>query len=124
MSHHRFRIFSLDEANRALRLVNQVTASTRRRMRELRQEQESDPSAAEQVDAETRLVLDEWARVILEIGGQPKGIFTVDFRSPDPNVLWCWAPDETEISHRHFTWESFKDRVSIDAADAGWPALN
>ena len=62
--------------------------------------------------------------VILEIGGQPKGIFTVDFRSPDPNVLWCWAPDETEISHRHFTWESFKDRVSIDAADAGWPALN
>ena len=124
MSHHRFRIFSLDEANRVLRLVNQVTASTRRRMRELRQEQESDPSAAEEVDAETRLVLDGWARVILEIGAQPKGIFTVDFRSPDPNVLWCWAPDETEILHRHFTWESFKDRISIDAADAGWPALN
>ncbi|HJO05259.1 MAG TPA: DUF2203 family protein [Acidobacteriota bacterium] len=124
MSHHRFRIFSLEEANRALRLVNQVTASTRRRMRELREEQEADPSAAEEVDAETRLVLDEWARVILEIGAQPKGIFTVDFRSPDPNVLWCWAPDEAQISHRHFTWESFKDRVSIDAADAGWPSLN
>ena len=107
-----------------LRLVSQVTASTRRRMLELREEQASDPTAAEEVDAETRLVLDEWARVILEMGAQPKGIFTVDFRSPDPNVLWCWAPDETEISHRHFTWESFKDRVSIDADDAGWPALN
>ena len=124
MAHHRFRIFSLEEANRVLRLVSQVTASTRRRMLELREEQASDPTAAEEVDAETRLVLDEWARVILEMGAQPKGIFTVDFRSPDPNVLWCWAPDETEISHRHFTWESFKDRVSIDADDAGWPALN
>lgn len=124
MSQHRFRIFSLDEANRALRRVSEATTNTRRRMRELREEYAADPSGRADLDAESRLVLDEWAHVILEMGAQPKGIFTVDFRSPDPNVLWCWAPDETEISHRHFTWESFKDRVSIDGLDAGWPFLN
>ena len=72
----------------------------------------------------TRGVLGEWQEAILEMGAEPKGIFTVDFRSPDPNVLWCWTVEEPEITHRHFTWESFKDRVPIEIPGRGWPSKN
>lgn len=120
----RYRVFTLEEANRLLDLVGDLTDSTRVRLQELRSAYGEDEVSSSDVEEETRMLIDEWARVILEIGAQPKGVFTVDFRSPDPNVLWCWAPDEAEILHRHFVWESFKDRVSIHSTDVGWPSRN
>lgn len=123
MRPHRFRVFTLEEANRLVARVSHMTRETQTRLDDLR-ESFRDGQVGDDVEAEIRQLLDRWARGILELGAQPKGIFTVDFRSPDPNVLWCWAPEETEITHRHFTWESFKDRVAIGAADAFWPSRN
>lgn len=119
---HRFRVFTLAEANRLVATVSDLTRHTQDRLEALRREFRD--GQAEEVEPEIRRALDEWARSILDLGAQPKGIFTVDFRSPDPNVLWCWAPDEGKISHRHFTWESFKDRVSLDEGAALWPSHN
>lgn len=123
MDFHRFRVFTLEEANAALEVVNDLTRSTEDRLRRLRAAYGGETPAG-QIEHETRLVIDEWARLILELGAQPKGIFTVDFRSPDPNVLWCWAPGEGEISHRHYTWESFKDRVGVGEGLSDWPSRN
>ena len=119
-----FKVFTLREANRILPVVIDLTKEAQTRLDALRNTPESKAETSTDLDEQTRSLLNEWARLILELGAQPKGIFTVDFRSPDPNVVWCWSPLEEQISHRHFTWESFKDRVSIEPTDAGWPARN
>ena len=75
-------------------------------------------------DHETREILSGWQDAVLKLGAEPKGIFTVDFRSPDPNVLWCWTVDEPKITHRHFTWESFKDRITLEVGERVWPSAN
>lgn len=122
MQPQRFKVFTLEEANRALHEVVGLTRRTQHELDELRESFRAGES--QDVEEAIRGVLDRWARAILAMGAQPKGIFTVDFRSPDPNVLWCWAPDEDNVCHRHFTWESFKDRVPIRADGAFWPSQN
>ena len=121
---YRFRIFTLEEANRVLPVVIDLTQNTQGSLRKLRAQLVDPDTSTDELEDETRALLNKWFRLVLEIGAQPKGIFTVDFRSPDPNVLWCWSPNEERIGHRHFTWETFKDRVSIDAPDLGWPSYN
>jgi hypothetical protein len=119
----RFRVFTLSEANATLEIISDLTKSTQTSLDQL-QASYGRGRPAQEVDKETRLVIDEWARLVVEIGAQPKGIFTVDFRSPDPNVLWCWAPGEREITHRHYTWESFKDRTQVAHNRVDWPSRN
>jgi len=121
-----YRIFTLDEANQALPEVAHLTRETQDRLQSLRstyREIEVEGEGAS-LEAETRALLNDWAEAILQIGAQPKGIFTVDFRSPDPNMLWCWAPDEEHITHRHFTWEAFKDRIELEADRDSWLSWN
>ncbi|MGD8328101.1 MAG: DUF2203 family protein [Acidobacteriota bacterium] len=119
-----YRVFTLEEANRAVPEVAQLTARVQERLQELRAAyDENDEEASRALEAETRALLTGWQDAVLELGAAPKGIFTVDFRSPDPNVLWCWSATEPEITHRHFTWESFKDRVTI-APGRVWPSAN
>ena len=120
-----YRVFTLDEANSAVPEVARLTARVQERLDEVRQDyDEDDPEAGRRLQNETREILSGWQEAVLELGAEPKGIFTVDFRSPDPNVLWCWTVDEPEITHRHFTWESFKDRVSLEVGERVWPSSN
>lgn len=119
-----YRIFTLEEANRAVPDVTRLTAHVQDQLSELRRAyDENDPSASRELEQQTRELLQQWQDAIREIGAAPKGIFTVDFRSPDLNVLWCWTQSESEISHRHYTWESFKDRVEL-AESRCWPSNN
>lgn len=120
-----YRIFTLEQANDAVPEVARVTAEVQERLAELRRAyDEKDPEASSAIESQTRELLTDWQQSVREIGAAPKGIFTVDFRSPDPNVLWCWTVSEPEITHRHFTWESFKDRVSITKGKRVWPSNN
>jgi hypothetical protein len=120
-----FRVFTLSQANRAVPKVARLTDSARARLDALRATYtEDDPEAGKKLEEETKTALTEWQQAVLALGAEPKGIFTVDFRSPDPNVLWCWTVDEPEITHRHFTWESFKDREPIDIGKREWPSAN
>jgi len=120
-----YRVFTLDEANAAIPELARFTSRVRERLGEVRRDYDrGDPEAGRLLHNETRAILSGWQESVLELGAQPKGIFTVDFRSPDPNVLWCWTIDEDEITHRHFTWESFKDRARLEAGEQGWPSSN
>jgi hypothetical protein len=120
-----YRVFTLEEANRAVPELAELTTRVQERLEELRLAYDGDDAeASRNLEAETRALLTAWQESVLEIGAAPKGIFTVDFRSPDPNVLWCWAASEDEITHRHFTWESFKDRVTIGTRPRAWPSTN
>ena len=121
-----YRVFTLDEANEALPAVAHLTRETQERLQSIRSAYHETEAEGEgtSLESETRALLNDWAEAILQIGAQPKGIFTVDFRSPDPNMLWCWAPDEDRITHRHFTWESFKDRIELEADNDSWLSWN
>ena len=120
-----YRVFTLKQANLAVPRVAGITARARQRLDELRRAyHEGDAESRRTLEAETRAALTGWQESVLELGAAPKGVFTVDFRSPDPNVLWCWTVDEPEITHRHFTWESFKDRVEIAGRPRTWPSQN
>lgn len=125
MAQFPYRIFTLDEANRAVPEVARLTARVQNRLTELRHAyDENDPETGRALERETRELLEEWQDSIRAIGAAPKGVFTVDFRSPDMNVLWCWTESEAEISHRHYTWETFKDRIEIGKAARRWPSNN
>ena len=121
-----YRVFTLDEANEALPAVAHLTRETQGRLQALRSAYQGEAPEGEgtSLETETRALLNDWAEAILAIGAQPKGIFTVDFRSPDPNMLWCWAPDEERITHRHYTWESFKDRIELQEERESWLSWN
>ncbi len=125
MALHRFRIFTLEQANAMLPAITALTERTRSQIEQLQNaDAANEETTQERADQDARELLDRWAHSILALGAQPKGVFTVDFRTPDPNVLWCWAPDEPEICHRHFTWESFKDRISLTPGGDAWPGRN
>jgi len=120
-----YRVFTLEQANQRVPELAELTARVQQRLEDLRLAYDGeDAQASRDLEAETRELLTAWQESVLEIGAAPKGIFTVDFRSPDPNVLWCWAASEEEITHRHFTWESFKDRVDIVPGRGAWPSTN
>ena len=122
---HPYRIFTLEQANLLVPEVTRVTSEVQERLDDLRKAYHgADPDAGRSLESETRALLTSWQEAVLAMGAEPKGIFTVDFRSPDPNVLWCWTSSEAEIAHRHFTWESFKDRVDIGACGRVWPGSN
>ncbi|MCA9741737.1 MAG: DUF2203 family protein [Deferribacteres bacterium] len=58
--------------------------------------------------------LRQWADQVTRLGVMPKGYFTCDFVSPNPERLFCWNYGETEICFTHKTSESFKDRIPLD----------
>lgn len=121
-----YRVFTLEQANRAVTTVADLTYATQQRLQSLREayREAAGENEGASLEEKTRELLNDWAQAILELGAQPKGIFTVDFRSPDPNMLWCWAPDEERITHRHFAWESFKDRVELNAVEDDFLGCN
>lgn len=91
------------------------TERTLNALKQLQKEQE----AVETVEGESTqeqyqaVILQEWVGEMVELGVYPKGYFTVDFKSPIPDTLFCWTYGEKEISHTHKTFEAFKDRRPI-----------
>ena len=113
-----FRIFSLEEANLVLPDVIKITAIAAEsledaKMRLKSEEIEDKVLAQRKFEKETSEILKEWAQEIAALGIYPKGYFTVDFKSPIPDTLFCWGYGEEVISHTHKIFESFKDRAPI-----------
>ena len=113
-----FRCFTLREANELLPEVIRVTETAVRELEVLENvtdsEQALDPEQAKsRLESESADILQRWTQEIMDLGVYPKGYFTVDFKSPIPDLLFCWTYGEEEISHTHKVYESFKDRVPI-----------
>ena len=112
-----FRKFTLEDANALLPEIIVVTEKTLQRLRlNENQVQHKFPNIdASQIDFdhESKRILDEWGQQIVELGAYPKGFFTVDFKSPVPDTLFCWKYGEQSVTHTHKIYETFKDRVSI-----------
>ncbi len=115
------KIFSLAEANDLVPRVAEFTAEVVHQLDEIRQRYKTGSADAEQAvpewilkDVEQALV--EWSRKITELGVVPKGYFTVDFQSVDPELLYCWTYGEDKISFTHKVWENFSHRRPIEAS--------
>ena len=113
-----FRIFSLQEANLLLPDVIKITAIAAEsleaaKMRMKSEEIDDNALAQRKFEKETAAILKEWSQEISALGIYPKGFFTVDFKSPIPDTLFCWGYGEEVISHTHKIFETFKDRMPI-----------
>lgn len=117
------RRFTLAEANTLVRLVADLTAGVVQHLDSIRQRHRVDfenlPSELpEAILKEVEKALTEWSLRISELGAQPKGYFTVDFQSLDPELLYCWTYGEDKIEYTHKVWENFNHRQPL-AADPG-----
>lgn len=113
-------IFTLDKADEALSAIIALTANTLQALDKIAAPWNALPfrkfNALRGV-AEEDWLRAEWSREVARIGAQPKGYFTVDFQSPDPETLFCWTYGEDRITHQHKVWESFADRRPLSGRD-------
>jgi hypothetical protein len=128
MAERTYKIFSLAEANEAVPLVADLTAQVVRELETIRgrHNDESGEAAGTMSDAVLRQVeqvLADWSARVVELGALPKGYFTVDFQSLDPELLYCWTYGEEKIDYVHKVWENFAHRQPLrsGAGDAGGP---
>ncbi|MFQ5709714.1 MAG: DUF2203 family protein [bacterium] len=113
-----FKQFTLDEANTLLPEIIAATDNIVAELRDLedrlRIEFDVDSSFAKQeLEEESAILLQKWAEVMVTLGVYPKGYFTVDFKSPVPDTLFCWTYGEKKITHTHKIYENFKERMPI-----------
>jgi hypothetical protein len=109
------KIFSLAAANTLVPLVADFTAEAVRQLDSIRQKYNvdfscQDSSIPEPVLLEVEQTLLRWADRVTELGAYPKGYFTVDFQSVDPELLYCWTLGEETIAYTHRIWENFNHR--------------
>jgi hypothetical protein len=109
------RIFSLSEANELIPVVSELTAGVVEHLEAIRQRHELRQPRVEEDLPETILkeierALHQWSEEIQQLGAMPKGYFTVDFQSLDPELLYCWTYGEDRIGYTHKAWENFMHR--------------
>ena len=109
------RVFSLAEANELVGLVTGFTEEVVQQLETIRQRYKIgsgnlSPEMPESVLQEVEEALRDWSEKISDLGASPKGYFTVDFQSIDPELLYCWTYGEEKISYTHKVWENFSNR--------------
>lgn len=112
------RKFTLQEANEILPDVIYITTEAFSQLEAARRRFEDQSvldqeRAEEEYQAEMQEIIQEWSGKILQLGALPKGVFTCDFISPNPDTYFCWTFGEERIAHTHKVDETFKDRVPI-----------
>jgi len=112
------RAFSFEEANRMIPKVADLTEQVIQELDSIRRrcapEQEIGKlPIPDEVLKEVEGLLQSWSERVLELGGRPKGYFTVDFQSLDPELLYCWNYGEDAICFTHKVWENFSHRKPL-----------
>jgi hypothetical protein len=126
MTDNSMRTFTLAEANTIVRLVADLTAGVVQHLDSIRQRHQvefENPAAGlpESILKEVEKALAEWSQQVMELGARPKGFFTVDFQSLDPELLYCWTYGEEKIEYTHKVWENFnhRQRLDVDPGSSG-----
>ncbi len=118
------KVFSFSEANQLVPTVTAITEEVIQELDRIRRQSapQNEPEGASLSDAmleEVEAALQGWSQRILELGGYPKGYFTVDFQSIDAELLYCWNFGEDRIRYTHKIWENFSHRRPLaDSVDA------
>jgi hypothetical protein len=102
------KIYSYGEAVAMLPQVQQITATAHARVEELRPRAEGGARDAQQAIDE---ILGDWARQILALGIEVKGLWLVDFDSG--SGYYCWKHPEPGLRFFHSYEDGFSGRVPI-----------
>jgi hypothetical protein len=125
MPNHPVKAFNFVEVNQLIPKISNLTEEVIQELDSIRrrnapEEEAGGGSISDMILKEVEEALQAWSDRIIELGGQPKGYFTVDFQSIDPEMLYCWNYGEDKICYTHKVWENFSHRrpltESIDAS--------
>lgn len=113
-----FKKFSYEEANLLLPEIIEITEKTIHKWEQAKDLHETAALGHSDATEESfrhaiASILEEWSARIISLGVLPKGYFTCDFVSPNPDAYFCWTYGEHRIEYTHKVDESFKDRVKI-----------
>jgi hypothetical protein len=108
------RRFTLTEAREVLPAVQAITAEAAKDVEALAAVidaiDEADPERRI-LGAELKLIVDDWAARIREMGLEAKGPWLVDFDNGDG--YYCWQHPEPSLSHYHGYEDGFAGRMKI-----------
>ena len=115
MDENASKMFTLAEANRAVETIAAFTSEVVDLLESVRRrfptDDVSDPvEVPDETLKDIEAALRRWSERVEETGAHPKGFFTVDFQSPDPELLYCWTWGEARIAFTHKVWENFTHR--------------
>ena len=96
------RIYTYEEAVAMLPDVQRITSEAVARVEEL----------GEDDAAEAQAILDQWARTIMDMGIEVKGLWLIDFDSG--SGYYCWKYPETSLQFFHGYEEGFGGRVALN----------
>ena len=124
MPNHPVKVFNFEEVSQLIPKIVEMTEEVIHELDSIRrghtpEEGIEGAAISESALKEVEEVLQGWSERIAELGGQPKGYFTVDFQSIDPEMLYCWNYGEDRICYTHKVWENFSHRRPLtDSIDA------
>jgi hypothetical protein len=102
------RTFSYGEARALLPRVREVTEDAYRKVQAIETGQTpTDRSAQAEVDR----AVSEWARTVMELGLEVKGLWLVDF--DNGSGYYCWRYPEDDLLYFHSYDEGFRGRMRI-----------
>ncbi len=109
------KVFTLAQANQLVPVVAELTAEVVENLNQVRGRYKLGTDdlisgMSDEALKEIEELLRRWSERIAELGAHPKGYFTVDFQSLDPEMLYCWSYGEDRISFVHKVWENFSHR--------------
>ena len=108
------RVLTLTQARALLPSVQEMTAEAARHAEELAdalEDIDADDPQRTVLGAELKLVVDEWAARIRELGLEAKGLWLVDFDNGEG--YYCWQHPESSLSHYHGYEDGFAGRMKI-----------
>jgi hypothetical protein len=101
------RTFTYSEAVELMPMVRRLTEQAYRRVESLA----ASGRAGTEIQAETDGVVEEWARALLEMGLEVKGLWLVDF--DNGSGYYCWRYPEAGLDWFHAYEEGFQGRMRI-----------
>ncbi len=110
------RVLTLREARQLLPIVKKVTEESRQKVNQILPilealgEETSEKRKA--LEKDINLLVDQWQSKVEKLGGEPKGLWLVDF---DCGVgYFCWKFPENSLGFFHGYTEGFKSRIRLD----------
>jgi hypothetical protein len=99
--------FTYAEARALLPRVRQLTGEAHARVERLLDAGASSPQVREQAQS----IVNAWAREMIDLGLEVKGLWLVDF--DNGSGYYCWKHPEPSLDHYHTYEEGFGGRVRI-----------
>lgn len=101
------RIFTYAEAVKLMPMVRRLTEQAYRRVESLA----SSGGREDEIRAQSDAVVGEWARALVQLGLEVKGLWLVDF--DNGSGYYCWRYPEPGLDWFHTYEEGFAGRIRI-----------